>query len=234
VLEVRGLDVSYGRSQALWGVDLDVGNEEIVAVVGPNGAGKTTLVSAAMGLLPAHGGRIVVDGRDMTHLPPHRFPDAGLALVPEGRRVFSTMSVEENLAVGGYRRANRGASHRRRSRVYELFPRLEQRRTQLAGTLSGGEQQMVAIGRALMSNPRVLLLDEPSMGLAPVLVDRIFDALLEINRRGVAILLVEQDVLRAFDSAHRGYVLSEGRIVRSGPPDVLRSDEEVRRICLGV
>lgn len=234
MLEVRELDVFYGQSQALWKVDLEVGEHEIVAVVGPNGAGKTTLVGATMGLISARGGRVVAGGVDLTRRPRHRFCEAGLALVPEGRRVFATMTVEDNLAAGTYRRDSRPAWRERKDLVYELFPRLRDRRTQLGGTLSGGEQQMLAIGRALMSDPRYLLLDEPSLGLAPVIVERIFEAIADINRRGVAILLVEQDVLRAFDIASRCYLLSEGRIVRTGSADELRSDDEVRRICLGV
>jgi branched-chain amino acid transport system ATP-binding protein len=232
VLETHGIDVFYGESQALWGIDVSVGDGEIVAVVGPNGAGKTTLVNAAMGLTKVRAGKVVLDEQPLTGQPAHRFCEAGLALVPEGRRVFPAMTVEENLTVGAYRRRDGHADRRRE--IYELFPRLQQRRAQVASTLSGGEQQMLAIGRALMSDPRCLLLDEPSMGLAPVIVDRIFEALVEINNRGVAILLVEQDILRAFDVAERCYVLSEGRIMTSGPAAVLAANREVRRICLGV
>jgi branched-chain amino acid transport system ATP-binding protein len=232
VLETQGIDVFYGESQALWGIDVSVGDGEIVAVVGPNGAGKTTLVNAAMGLTKVRAGKVVLDEQPLTGQPAHRFCEAGLALVPEGRRVFPAMTVEENLTVGAYRRRDGHADRRRE--IYELFPRLQQRSAQVASTLSGGEQQMLAIGRALMSDPRCLLLDEPSMGLAPVIVDRIFEALMEINNRGVAILLVEQDVLRAFDVAERCYVLSEGRIMTSGPAAVLAANREVRRICLGV
>jgi branched-chain amino acid transport system ATP-binding protein len=232
VLETHGIDVFYGESQALWGIDVSVGDGEIVAVVGPNGAGKTTLVNAAMGLTKVRAGKVVMDEQPLTGQPAHRFCEAGLALVPEGRRVFPAMTVEENLTVGAYRRRDGHADRRRE--IYELFPRLQQRSAQVASTLSGGEQQMLAIGRALMSDPRCLLLDEPSMGLAPVIVDRIFEALMEINNRGVAILLVEQDVLRAFDVAERCYVLSEGRIMTSGPAAVLAANREVRRICLGV
>jgi branched-chain amino acid transport system ATP-binding protein len=232
VLETHGIDVFYGESQALWRIDVSVGDGEIVAVVGPNGAGKTTLVNAAMGLLEVRAGRVVLGQQTLTGHPAHRFCEAGLALVPEGRRVFPAMTVEENLTVGAYRRRDGHADRRRE--IYELFPRLQQRRGQVASTLSGGEQQMLAIGRALMSDPRCLLLDEPSMGLAPVIVDRIFEALVEINNRGVAILLVEQDILRAFDVAERCYVLSEGRIMTSGPAAALAANREVRRICLGV
>jgi branched-chain amino acid transport system ATP-binding protein len=234
MLAVRELDAWYGQARALWGVDLDVGEAETVAVVGPNGAGKSTLVHAIAGLHRSRRGRIEVDGADVTARPAHAVCDLGIAIVPEGRRVFAHMSVYDNLCLGAYRRPARAAFDEVLSEVYGLFPRLRERSTQLAGSLSGGEQQMLAIGRALMSRPRLLLMDEPSLGLAPVVVDEVFDVIESINGRGVSVLLVEQDVERALDLAGRGYLLSEGRVVTSGPSTELRGDEDLRRSVLGL
>jgi branched-chain amino acid transport system ATP-binding protein len=234
VLEVKGLSAFYGEAQALHDVSLRVDAEEIVSVVGPNGAGKTTLVNALAGLLTDREGEIVLDRVDLTHLPGHKVGDHGVAIVPEGRRVFAGMSVRDNLSIGAYRRSARASHADRLSMVYELFPVLRSRAAQRAGTLSGGEQQMLAIGRALMSGPRLLLLDEPSLGLAPVVIDTLFDVLLEINRADVSILLVEQNVTRALAISHRGYLLSDGRILRSGTGESLLDDSEVRRVCLGI
>jgi branched-chain amino acid transport system ATP-binding protein len=234
VLEVRGLSVFYGRARALRDVDLRIDEGEIVSVVGPNGAGKTTLVNAIAGLLRDRRGEILVGGVDLTRLPGHGVCSHGVALVPEGRRIFAGMSVRDNLTLGAYRRSARARHAERLDQVHALFPILEARAGQRAGTLSGGEQQMLAIGRALMSGPRLLLLDEPSLGLAPVAVDVMFDALREINAGGVSILLVEQNVTRALALSQRGYLLSDGGIVREGAAAALLEDSEVRRVCLGV
>ncbi len=234
MLDVKGLTVFYGEARALRGVDLRIEDGEIVSVVGPNGAGKTTLVNAIAGLVRDRSGEIVLDGADLMRPPTHEVCDHGVGLVPEGRRIFAGMSVRDNLALGAYRRSARGASAERLDRVQELFPVLRARAEQRAGTLSGGEQQMLALGRALMSGPRLLLLDEPSLGLAPVVVDTLFDALQEINAAGVAILLVEQNVTRALAVSQRAYLLSDGSIVRSGTAAAMLRDPEVQRICLGV
>jgi branched-chain amino acid transport system ATP-binding protein len=234
MLEAKGLSAFYGEAQALHGVDLRIDDGEIVSVVGPNGAGKTTLVNALAGLLTDREGEIVLDDVDLTLLPGHKVCDRGVAIVPEGRRVFAGMSVRDNLGIGAYRRSARASHAERLSMVYELFPVLKGRARQRAGTLSGGEQQMLAIGRALMSGPRLLLLDEPSLGLAPVVVDTLFDVLQEINATGVSMLLVEQNVTRALAVSQRGYLLSDGRILRTGTSEALLDDPEVRRVCLGI
>jgi branched-chain amino acid transport system ATP-binding protein len=234
VLEVKSLSAFYGEAQALHCVDLRIDDGELVAVVGPNGAGKTTLVNALAGLLTDRVGEIVLDRVDLVQLPSHKVCDHGVAIVPEGRRVFAGMSVRDNLSLGAYRSSARASHAERLSKVYELFPVLQSRAAQRAGTLSGGEQQMLAIGRALMSGPRLLLLDEPSLGLAPVVVDTLFDVLREINGTGVSMLLVEQNVTRALAISQRGYLLNEGRILRSGTGDALVEDDEVRRVCLGL
>jgi branched-chain amino acid transport system ATP-binding protein len=234
VLEVKGLSAFYGEAQALRGVDLRIEDGEVVSVVGPNGAGKTTLVNALAGLVTDRDGEIVLDHTDLTRIPGHRVCEHGVAIVPEGRRIFAGMNVRDNLALGAYARSARTAQGERLAMVYELFPRLRDRATQRAGTLSGGEQQMLAIGRALMSGPRLLLLDEPSLGLAPVVIDSLFDVLQEINGSGVSILLVEQNVTRALAISQRGYLLSEGTILRSGTGTTMLDDPEVRRVCLGI
>ena len=234
MLEVRGLDAFYGDAQALRGVQLDVGEGEIVSIVGPNGAGKSTLVRAIAGLHRSLRGRIVMDGRDLTALPSRRVCDSGVAVVPEGRRVFPAMSVHDNLELGAYRHEARATRAEALARVHELFPRLHERAAQPAGTLSGGEQQMLAFGRALMARPRLLLLDEPSLGLAPVVVDGLFDAIRTINRGGVAVLLVEQDVHRALELSSRGYLLAEGRIALRGTTDELLANDLLRRTVLGI
>ena len=233
MLEVREVDARYGDAQALWGVDLDVGAGETVCILGPNGAGKSTIVAAIAGLSPSVRGRIAIDGIDVVGLPPHRICAHGVAIVPEGRRVFGHMSVHDNLCLGAYRRAARAVHRRTMAEVYELFPRLSARSAQLAGRLSGGEQQMLAVGRALMAVPRLLLLDEPSLGLAPVVVDEVYEALAAINAAGVSVLLVEQDIDRALEISARGYLLAEGRIVVSGPAEQLRTSEQVQRSVLG-
>jgi branched-chain amino acid transport system ATP-binding protein len=234
MLDVLGLDAFYGQAQALWGVDLAVGAAETVAIVGPNGAGKSTLVYTIAGLHRARRGRITVDGNDATRLAAHAVCGLGIAIVPEGRRVFAHMSVHDNLCLGAFRRSARGGYRDALAEVHELFPRLQERSNQLAGSLSGGEQQMLAIGRALMSRPRLLLMDEPSLGLAPVVVDEVFDAIEMINARDVGVLLVEQDVERALSLASRGYLLAEGRVVASGPAMELRNNADVRQSVLGL
>jgi branched-chain amino acid transport system ATP-binding protein len=234
MLEIRDLDAFYGDAQALWGIALDVGEGETVSVTGPNGAGKSTLVHAIARIHPATRGRIAIGGTDVSRLPAHRACAYGVATVPEGRRVFPEMSVYDNLCLGAYRKGARSVYKAELARVYELFPRLAERAGQLAGSLSGGEQQMLAIGRALMARPRLLLLDEPSLGLAPVVVDEVFAAIQAIGAQGVSILLVEQDVERALDISGRALLLVEGRVVAEGPSSELRSSPEVRRSVLGL
>jgi branched-chain amino acid transport system ATP-binding protein len=233
MLEVRGLDVFHGEAQALWGVDLEVHDGEVACIVGSNGAGKTTLVQAIAGMLRARGS-VRVGGVEVAGQPAHRVCHSGVAIVPEGRRIFPGMTVADNLELGAYRADARAARDESRRWVHRLFPRLEERAGQLAGSLSGGEQQMLAIGRALMARPRLLLMDEPSLGLAPVIVDGVFDVIGEINRAGMSVLLVEQNVERALEIASRGYVLSEGRIVLHGTADELLANAELRRTVLGL
>jgi branched-chain amino acid transport system ATP-binding protein len=233
MLEVRGLDAFHGRAQALWGVDLEVGDAEIVSVIGPNGAGKSTLVSAVAGMLRTVRGRIAVDGADLARRAAHRVCECGVAIVPEGRRVFAHMTVRDNLLLGAHRRGARVAHRAALDRVHALFPRLAERAQQPAVNLSGGEQQMLAIGRALMAQPRLLLLDEPTLGLAPVVIDEVFAAIETIHGDGVSVLLVEQDVEQALAVSSRVYLLAEGRIVTTGTPDELRTSPEVRRSVLG-
>jgi len=234
VLTVENLDVRYGDARALWDVGLRVGAGETVCVVGPNGAGKSTLVNAIAGIHPATGGRISVNGADTTSLPGHRVCAHGVAVVPEGRRIFPRMTVADNLTLGAYRRGARPYFKTTMRTVHELFPRLAERAGQLAGNLSGGEQQMLAIGRALMAKPALLLLDEPSLGLAPVRVDEVYDAIRRIVASGVSVVVVEQDVERALAIADRAYLLGEGRVVASGPAAELRDSDEVRRSVLGL
>jgi branched-chain amino acid transport system ATP-binding protein len=233
MLEVRGLDAAYGEALALHSIDLSVGDGEIVAVVGPNGAGKSTLVNVIAGLHRVRGGRLEMDGVDLSTVAAHRFCDHGIAIVPEGRRLFPRMTVSENLELGAYRRRAREGRGEALARVHGLFPRLAERSDQLAGSLSGGEQQMVAIGRALMAQPRVLVLDEPSLGLAPVVVDAVFDAIAAIHASGVSILLVEQSIDRALAIASRGYLLIEGRVTMERPADELMRSPEMRQAVLG-
>ena len=234
MLEIRELDVAYGDARALWGVSIDVGDGEIVSIVGPNGAGKSTLVNTIAGLHSPAGGRIRMADKDITRTPRHRICDHGVAIVPEGRRIFPFLSVRDNLDLGAYRRTARTKHSESLEWVHSLFPVLPARAGQAAGSLSGGEQQMLAIGRALMAQPRLLLMDEPSLGLAPVVVDEVFDVIQTINAAGVSVLLVEQNVERALAISARGYLLAEGRIVLEGTPDELSASPEVRRSVLGV
>jgi branched-chain amino acid transport system ATP-binding protein len=234
VLEISDLIATYGDALALQSVDLHVENGEIVSVVGPNGAGKSTLVNVIAGLHRSRRGRIAMDGTDLGSVAGHRYCDRGIAIVPEGRRLFPHMTVRENLDLGAYRRAARSVREERLAWVHELFPRLAERSSQLAGSLSGGEQQMVAIGRALMAQPRLMLLDEPSLGLAPVIVDEVFDVIRTIHEAGVAVLLVEQNIDRALEISSRAYLLVEGRVAHEGPAADLRSSPELRRTVLGI
>jgi branched-chain amino acid transport system ATP-binding protein len=232
VLEIEALDVAYGEIRALRGVALEVGRGEIVAILGNNGAGKTTTLKTISGLLHPTAGTIMLEAEPLVGMPPHAIVARGVAHVPEGRRIFNRLTVRENLMMGAYLRSDAGITADL-DRVFALFPRLAERLTQVAGTLSGGEQQMLAIGRALMANPRVLLLDEPSMGLAPVLVEQIFDTISDINRQGMTILLVEQNAAMALSIAHRGYVLETGSIALAGTAAELADNPEVRRAYLG-
>ena len=233
LLEIEDLRVHYGRVEALHGISLSVEEGEVVTLIGSNGAGKTTTVRAISGLVPATEGRITLDGKEISGLPAPEIVKRGVGHAPEGRHVFARLSVRDNLEMGAYlRRDNKVRSDM--ERVFTLFPRLLERHTQLAGTLSGGEQQMLAIGRALMTKPRVLLLDEPSLGLAPVLVDTIFQVLGELHNEGTTILLIEQNALLALNTATRGYVMETGSIVKADKSDVLLKSEDVRKAYLGI
>src|SRR3989441_12729244 len=234
MLEIEHLEVAHGDAVAVWDVSLKVRPRELVTVVGPNGAGKTTLIDAIAGLLPIRAGTVRLDGSDLAPVPAHEVCRHGIALVPEGRRLFPAMTVEENLEIGCYARPARKLRSQSLERVYATFPILRERRRQLAGSLSGGEQQMCAIGRALMACPRLLLLDEPSLGLAPVMVKLIFETLATINTDGTTILLVEQNVARALALAHRAYVLENGRIVLDGPRAALQQSAHVKHAYLGL
>jgi branched-chain amino acid transport system ATP-binding protein len=234
MLEVADLQVAYGAAPALWGVSLEVRRGELLCVVGPNGAGKTTLINALAGIQRTRGGRIVFEGRDITALAPHRFCEAGIAIVPEGRRLFTRMSVRENLELGSYLPAARARRAESLEAAFALFPVLKEKLAAPAGELSGGQQQMVAIARALMARPRLLLLDEPSLGLAPAIVHDMLAAIRRINGEGMAVLLVEQNVVMAMELSHRAYVLEEGRIVATGTPADLLARPEIQRAYLGV
>jgi branched-chain amino acid transport system ATP-binding protein len=234
MLEVHDLQVWYGAAPALWGVSLALGAGELLSIVGPNGAGKTTLINALAGIEPARSGRIVFDGKDITRLPPHAFCAAGIAVVPEGRRLFTGMTVRENLELGSVVPAAKALRRESLDAVLELFPAVREKLASPAGELSGGQQQMVAIARALMARPRLLLLDEPSLGLSPLIVEHMFDAVRRIHAQGVSVLLVEQNVHLALALADRAYVLEEGRIVAAGEPDALLARPEIQRAYLGV
>ena len=232
MLRVDALDVAYGQIRALKGIGLEVGRGEIVALLGNNGAGKTTTLKTISGLLRPTSGTITLEGKPLAGVPPHEIVMRGIAHVPEGRRIFNRLTVRENLVMGAYTRRDTGIAADL-DRVFVLFPRLGERIAQVAGTLSGGEQQMLAIARALMLGPRLLLLDEPSMGLAPVLVEQIFDTIIDINRQGMTILLVEQNAAMALSIAHRGYVLETGSIALTGTAAELSDNADVRRAYLG-
>jgi branched-chain amino acid transport system ATP-binding protein len=236
ILELENVHTFYGSIEALKGISIEVKDGEIVTLIGANGAGKSTTLRSINGLNHPRRGRIRFQGRDITHASAHDIVESGISQSPEGRRLFPRMSVLENLQMGTFQRADRGnrkAVGQDLDRVYELFPRLAERKSQRAGTLSGGEQQMVAIGRALMARPKLLLLDEPSMGLAPIFVERIFEIIREINSQGIPILLVEQNALMALDVANRGYVMETGKIALADDAKKLRENEDVRKTYLG-
>jgi branched-chain amino acid transport system ATP-binding protein len=234
MLEARGLNVAYGDAPALWDVSLCVGKGELVSVVGPNGAGKTTLVNAIARMLPIRGGSLWLDGAEVTHTLARDMCECGVAIIPEGRKLFTGMSVEENLEIGCYRVGARSFRDETLQRVFGLFPILRERRMQAAGTLSGGQQQMVAIGRALMARPRLLLIDEPSLGLSPKIVEEVFDAIRVIHAEGVSVLLIEQNAAKALALAERAYVMEGGRIVSEGNPAELRAQPHIREAYLGL
>ena len=232
ILKVENISVYYGAIHAIKGVSFEVNEGEVVTLIGANGAGKSTILKTVAGLLTPHTGSMEFMGEKLGAIPPHKIVTRGLALVPEGRQIFQQMTVEENLEMGAFTRKKEDVAPGI-ALAYERFPRLAERRNQIAGTLSGGEQQMLAIGRALMSRPKLLMLDEPSMGLAPILVDQIFDIIRELNRQGTTILLVEQNAQMALSVAHRGYVLETGRIVSTGSGQQLLTDESVKKAYLG-
>ena len=233
VLTINDIHTYYGAIHALKGVSLRVGATEIVTLIGANGAGKSTTLRSINGLNHPRQGTITFRGDDITNASPHSIVKNGIAQSPEGRRLFPRMSVTENLEMGAFQRTDKENFKEDMDRVFELFPRLHERRTQKAGTMSGGEQQMCAIGRALMARPKLLLLDEPSMGLAPIFVEKIFEIVIEINQQGTPVLLVEQNALMALDIASRGYVLETGRVALEGPANELRVNEQVRKTYLG-
>ena len=234
LLELQGVDAFYGRVQALHGVSIAVEQSEIVALIGSNGAGKTTTLRTISGLMHPANGSISFDGTDITKTAAHKIVGLGICQSPEGRRLFPRMQVIDNLQMGAYTRTDKPGIQQDMERVFDLFPRLKERSTQLAGTLSGGEQQMLAMGRAMMSRPKLLMLDEPSLGLAPILVDAIFRTIQEINAAGTPILLVEQNAVRALEVAHRGYVLETGNVVQKGSGKELLNSPDVQRAYLGM
>jgi branched-chain amino acid transport system ATP-binding protein len=233
ILEIEDIHTYYGSIHALKGISLTVNEGEIVTLLGANGAGKSTTLRSINGLNRPRQGAIRFQGRDITTVPAHEIVKRGIAQSPEGRRLFPRMTVTENLEMGAFQRSDRSEIKADMDRVFELFPRLQERRTQKAGTMSGGEQQMCAIGRALMARPKLLLLDEPSLGLAPIFVERIFDIIQQINEQGTSILLVEQNALMALDHANRGYVLETGNIVLADDAEALKTNEQVRKTYLG-
>ncbi len=233
MLEVKDLEVYYGMIQALKGISFTVNEGEVIALIGANGAGKTTTLHTITGLLPAKKGKVVFEGKDITKVPGHKIVSMGMAHVPEGRRIFAQLSVLQNLRMGAYTRKDKDEIEKTLRMVYERFPRLEERQSQMAGTLSGGEQQMLAMGRALMSHPRIILMDEPSMGLSPIFVNEIFDIIREVSKSGTTVLLVEQNAKKALSIADRAYVLETGNIVLDGRADVLLADDSIKKAYLG-
>ena len=233
MLEVKGLQVYYGVIQALKGISFHVNQGEVIALIGANGAGKTTTLQTLTGILSPKSGSIVFEGKDLTRTPAHKIVEMGMAHVPEGRRVFADMSVYENLLLGAYTRKDKAEIAESLASVYKRFPRLEERKGQRAGTLSGGEQQMLAMGRALMSRPRIILMDEPSMGLSPIFVNEIFDIIREVSESGTTVLLVEQNAKKALSIADRAYVLETGSITMDGKAEDLLNDEAVQKAYLG-
>lgn len=233
MLKVTDLQVYYGVIHALKGVSFEVNEGEVIALIGANGAGKTTILHTITGLLDAKGGTVEFEGQDITKMPGHKIVTLGMAHVPEGRHVFAELSVLENLKLGAYTRKDKNEIAETLAMVYKRFPRLEERKNQLAGTLSGGEQQMLAMGRALMSKPKIILMDEPSMGLSPIFVNEIFDIIREVSKAGTTVLLVEQNAKKALSIADRAYVLETGKIVLEGNADTLLNDESVKKAYLG-
>nr|WP_330389221.1 ABC transporter ATP-binding protein [Parasporobacterium paucivorans] len=233
MLEIRDLEVYYGVIQAIKGISFEVNEGEVIALIGANGAGKTTILHTVSRLINSKSGNIIFEGRDITKIPPHQLVEMGMAHVPEGRRVFAYLSVLENLLLGAYTRKDRDEIEESLQNVFKRFPRLEERKKQHAGTLSGGEQQMLAMGRALMSRPKIILMDEPSMGLSPILVSEIFSIIKEISASGTTVLLVEQNAKKALEIADRAYVLETGKIVLDGPANELAENEAVRKAYLG-
>jgi branched-chain amino acid transport system ATP-binding protein len=234
MLELSNIDAAYGSFQALFGISMSVKAGEAVAVIGSNGAGKTTLLRVISGLLPVSSGAMTMEGTSLRETPAHKVIETGIAHVPEGRRLFPRLSVENNLRIGAYIPAARAKFAERLATVYELFPRLKERRGQLAGTLSGGEQQMCAIGRALMSGPKLILLDEPSMGLAPVIVTQVFDLVRRLRNEGYTVLIVEQNVRQVLKIVDRAYLLEVGRLKASGSADELAASDEIRKAYMGI
>ncbi|MCI8923713.1 MAG: ABC transporter ATP-binding protein [Lachnospiraceae bacterium] len=233
MLEIKDLEVYYGMIQAIKGVSFEVNEGEVIALIGANGAGKTTILHTITGLLEAKKGTVTFDGKDITKVPAHRIVTMGMAHVPEGRRVFSNLTVFQNLKMGAYTRKDKTEIEESLKTVYKRFPRLEERQNQLAGTLSGGEQQMLAMGRALMSHPRIILMDEPSMGLSPIFVNEIFDIIKKVSAGGTTVLLVEQNAKKALSISDRGYVLETGNIVLSGKSDELLNNDSIKKAYLG-
>ncbi|MCD7820377.1 MAG: ABC transporter ATP-binding protein [Lachnospiraceae bacterium] len=233
MLEVKDLEVYYGVIQAIKGISFEVNEGEIIALIGANGAGKTTILHTITGLISPKRGQVIFEGQDITKTPAHKIVKLGMAHVPEGRRVFSQLTVYQNLKMGAYTRTDKDEIEESLKKVYHRFPRLEERRNQIAGTLSGGEQQMLAMGRALMSNPRIIVMDEPSMGLSPILVNEIFDIIQSVSAGGTTVLLVEQNAKKALGIADRAYVLETGKIVQEGRAAILMDDESIKKAYLG-
>ncbi len=233
MLEIKDLEVYYGVIHAIKGVSFEVNEGEIIALIGANGAGKTTILHTITGLIAPKSGHVMFEGTDITKTPAHKIVELGMAHVPEGRRVFASLSVYQNLKMGAYTRKDKSEVEAALEMVYKRFPRLEERKNQMAGTLSGGEQQMLAMGRALMSHPKIILMDEPSMGLSPILVNEIFDIIRSVNEAGTTVLLVEQNAKKALAIANRAYVLETGKIATSGDADALMHDDAIKKAYLG-
>lgn len=233
MLEIKDIEVYYGMIQAIKGISFEVNEGEVIALIGANGAGKTTTLHTITGLLSPKKGSVIFEGKDITKVPAHKIVSLGIAHVPEGRRVFAELTVYENLKMGAYTRKDKDEIEKTLEMVYKRFPRLEERKNQLAGTLSGGEQQMLAMGRALMSHPKIIVMDEPSMGLSPILVNEIFDIIQEVSKSGTTVLLVEQNAKKALSIADRAYVLETGKIVLEGDAKVLMNDDSIKKAYLG-
>ena len=233
MLEVKDLEVYYGVIQAIKGISFHVDKGEVIALIGANGAGKTTTLHTVTGLLSPKKGHVMFEGKDITKVPAHKIVSMGMAHVPEGRRVFAELSVYENLKMGAYTRKDKAEIEESLNNVYKRFPRLEERKNQMAGTLSGGEQQMLAMGRALMSRPKIILMDEPSMGLSPIMVNEIFDIIRSVSESGTTVLLVEQNAKKALSIADRAYVLETGKVVKSGKASDLLNDDSIKKAYLG-